>query len=103
LGYTGFSFIQDAVYTGCTNLTINTYITGFWPAINAMIPLYTPLRFGIASILYVPVLPGSMVREPFPPMVEIGYPDIVQCFIALCKIYFYLNSPTEGFKALYLV
>jgi hypothetical protein len=68
LGYTGLSFIQDAVYTGCTNLTINTYITGFWPAINAMIPLYTPLRFGIASILYVPVLPGSMVREPFPPI-----------------------------------
>lgn len=46
---------------------MNTYITGFWPAINAMIPLYTPLRVGIASILYVPVFPGSMVREPFPP------------------------------------
>lgn len=46
---------------------MNTYTTGFWPAINAMIPLYTPLRVGIASILYVPVFPGSMVREPFPP------------------------------------
>lgn len=47
-------------------IVINTNTIGFFPAINAIIPLYTPFLVGSISIVYVPVFPGRIVMETFP-------------------------------------